>query len=610
MSGIVGIVNLDGKPVSRELLLSLTESLSFRGPDGNNIWIKDSVGLGHALLKTNQEPSTASPLTLDGKTYLTAHARIDDRQTLTSKLAEHVSDLSCAADTNCDEHLILLAYKTWGKDCVSHLIGDFSFALWDAEKRLLFCARDQIGVGQFFYAFIDQTFVFSNTLNCVRRHPDVSSRINEVAIGDFLLFGLNHDPHTTIFENIKRLPRAHTLVVSDAGLKQNEYWIPATTPVRYKANEEYVESFRELLDVAVSDRLRSSEVSLSMSGGLDSSMIAAIAKQKRSSGSGELKAYCVLYESAFQDDERRYASEVADALGIHIDFLDAPKINLGKSSRTCGNAPEPFDVDPFYVVSDELILRLSTSSRVALTGWDGDTFMAETPRHLFHELWRVGSFGALCEQLLRYVYYQRRPPPVGIRTWWQNRKNQKEKSNYPLWINASFAKRANLKERWEHKTAVLHAHPTRPDAFRNLNSPVWSALFAGYDAGVTRLPLEVRHPLTDVRLVNFLLGVPVIPWLLGKYILRETMRGVLPESVRKRPKTPLSGDPGLQLRFSKKISEIDCFGPVPEVLDYIDRSAVPSLSAETDSSSLWVNARPFSLNQWFRNSYKIESTPG
>ena len=610
MSGIVGIVNLDGKPVSRELLLSLTESLSFRGPDGNNIWVSGSVGLGHALLKTNHELSSTSPITLDGKTHITAHARIDDRETLTAKLAEHLPQLRWVTQTSCDEHLILLAYKIWGEDCVRHLIGDFSFALWDTEKRLLFCARDQIGVGQFFYAFIGQTFIFSNTLNCVRRHPDVSSRINELAIGDFLLFGVNHDPHTTIFENIKRLPRAHTLVVSDTGLKRNEYWIPATAPVRYKANEDYVESFRELLDVAVSDRLRSSQVSLSMSGGLDSSMIAAIAEQKRHSVAGELKAYCTLYETAFQDDERRYASEVADALGIPIEFLDAPKINMGKSSRTCGNAPEPFDVEPFYVISDELVLRLSTSSRVALTGWDGDTFMSETPRHLFRELWRTGSVGPLCEEMLRYVYYQRRPPPVGIRTWWQNRKSQREKSNYPVWINPSFAKRMDLKERWDHETAVVSEHPTRPSAFRNLNSPMWSALFTFYDAGVTRLPLEVRHPLTDVRLVTFLLGVPIIPWLVGKHILREAMRGVVPESVRKRPKTPLSGDPGLQLRFSKKISEIDSFDPTADVLNYIDRSAVPSLSAETDSFSLWVNARPFSLNQWFRNSYKIESTSG
>jgi len=610
MSGIVGIVNLDGKPVSRELLLSLTESLSFRGPDESNIWIGGSAGLGHALLKTNQEPRVASPLTLDDKTYLTAHARIDDRETLTARLAEHLPELSCEAQTSCDEHLILLAYKVWGEDCVRHLIGDFSFALWDLEKRLLFCARDQIGVGQFFFAFIGQTFVFSNTLNCVRLHPDVSSRINERAVGDFLLFGVNHDPHTTIFEDIKRLPRAHTLVVSDKGIKLNEYWIPTSTPVRYRTSEEYVESFRELLDVAVSDRLRSSQVSLSMSGGLDSSMVAAIAKRKRHPVSGELKAYCTLYETAFQDDERLYASEVADALGIPIEFLDAPKINMGESSRTCGNAPEPFNVEPFYVVSDELVLRLSTSSRVALTGWDGDTFMSETPRHLFHELWRTGSFGPLCEQMFRYVYYQRRPPPVGIRTWWQDRKSQREKSNYPVWINPSFAKRMNLKERWDHETSAVNAHPTRPAAFRNLNSPMWSALFSFFDAGVTRLPLEVRHPLTDVRLVNFLLGVPIIPWLLGKYILRETMRGVLPESVRRRPKTPLSGDPGLQLRFSKKIAEIDSFDPAADVSNYIDRSAVPSLAAETDSFSYWVNARPFSLDQWFRNSYKIETTSG
>jgi len=338
-------------------------------------------------------------------------------------------------------------------------------------------------------------------------------------------------------------------------------------------------------------------------------MIAARAKAslKRSSLPSTLKTYCVVYDRVFQDDERHFASEAARALTIPIEFLEGDRINLTSSPRTSGYAPEPFDVEPFYVVSDELLRRLATTSRVALTGWDGDTFMTESPKHLFYDLWRSRDLGQLSKEMLRYVYFQRRPPPVGFRTWWSGR-SQDNKPVYPRWINQELTKKLNLEDRWQQKTSSKTSyHSTRPYAFGNINTPQWDSLFAGFDAGVTRLPLNVRHPLIDVRLVSYLLSIPVIPWLLGKYILREAIQGILPESIRKRQKTPLNGDPGLQLRYSTKAEDIDTFIPTPDILHYIRRDAVPLITTETDSNALWVNVRPFSLNQWLIRSYKLGS---
>src|SRR4030095_3764643 len=106
-----------------------------------------------------------------------------------------------------------------------------------------------------------------NTLNCLRLHPAVSSNLNEVAIGDFFLFGLNQDRDTTIFEDIRKLPRAHSLILdSSPAVKTNEYWRPTTANIRYKAKFEYVERFKELLDSAVADRLRSTRIGVWVSG--------------------------------------------------------------------------------------------------------------------------------------------------------------------------------------------------------------------------------------------------------------------------------------------------------------------------------------------------------
>src|ERR1051325_888452 len=184
MSGIVGIVNLDGAPVDRELLSQMTDFLSFRGPDAQEVWVEDNVGFGHAMLRTTWEAKTErQPLTLDGKIWLTADARIDGRAELIAELeaklrrkiepvelhgqasrltddSYHSNGYDSVARTPNDAELILFAYEAWGEDCVKHLIGDFAFAIWDSRHRRLFCARDHFGVKQFYYAQVGGAFIF------------------------------------------------------------------------------------------------------------------------------------------------------------------------------------------------------------------------------------------------------------------------------------------------------------------------------------------------------------------------------------------------------------------------------------------------------------------
>jgi len=274
MSGIVGIVNLSGEPVDRDLPWRLTKSLSFRGPDAKQIWNNKQVGFGHTMLRTTFEAATEKqPCTLEGNVWLTSDSRIDGRKGLIAKLeaklertlhilvapeGRHVDAQASIGSLQSrppnDAELILFSYEAWGEDCVRHLIGNFVFALWDPRVRRLFCARDQLGVRQFYYAQTKRSFVFSNTLNCLRLHPDVSSRLNEVAIGDFLLFGLNQDRASTTFTDIQRLPQGHSLTLSSKGIAIREYWTPRANSVEYKSTVDYVGRFKELLVSAVSDR--------------------------------------------------------------------------------------------------------------------------------------------------------------------------------------------------------------------------------------------------------------------------------------------------------------------------------------------------------------------
>jgi asparagine synthase (glutamine-hydrolysing) len=623
MSGIAGIINLDGAPVDPQLLWRMTGSMTRQGPDEQHIWIDGDVGFGHTLLHTTFEAETEKqPLTLNGEIWLTADARVDGRVELISALETKLDrdvrvPLLSSRTGPCrspnDAELILFAYEAWGEDCVKHLIGDFAFAIWDKPKRRLFCARDHLGVRQFFYFRGTRSLVFSNSLECLRLHPFVSDNLNDDAIADFLLFGLNQNPTTTVFADIRRLPRAHSLTVSPEHQETREYWTPHAGTIRFKSDNEYLETFNDLLKSAVDDRLRASRVSISMSGGMDSSAVAATALQslKASSAPFDLRAFCITY-SGFPDRECEYAGVVAQALGIPLEFLEGDAINTEDSRGDHAYIrPEPFQIEPFYAVSKELLVRMSDHGRVALTGWDGDTIVNESPKYRYALLLKKFRLVRLATEMAHYVIWSRRPPPIGVRTSLKRLIGRyPPKPPFPVWLNPNLADRLNIAERWQRATAEPQLfYTTRPNAFRILSSPSWAALLERYDGGVTSLPLEVRHPLVDVRVVEYALNLPIIPWVIDKWILRAATKGVLPEAVRNRPKTPLAVEPALGLARSEKFKQVDEFNPTAATLAYIDRQAIPKIAAESDANKLWMNARPFVLNQWLLHSLPIDRSP-
>src|SRR5215467_15106251 len=243
MSGFVCLLHRDGAPVELALMRSLTDFLSYRGPDARGVWVNSSIGMGHALLRTAHESvSEQQPVSYKERFWIVADARLDAREELFEELRSSKRDVGSKAP---DCELILHAYAAWGTPCIDHLRGDFSFAIWDAGRQQLFCARDHFGIKPFYYAQWGDIFLCSNTLNCIRLHPGVSKELNEAAIGDFLLFGLNYDNATTTFRDIQRLPPAHSLTISRQASQAKRYWTPPTDGrIRYSNTSEYVERFR------------------------------------------------------------------------------------------------------------------------------------------------------------------------------------------------------------------------------------------------------------------------------------------------------------------------------------------------------------------------------
>ena len=140
----------------------------------------------------------------------------------------------------------------------------------------------------------------------------------------------------------------------------------------------------------------------------------------------------------------------------------------------------------------------------------------------------------------------------------------------------------------------------RPVAYEAMVDPIWPATFEGGDPGVMRIPLELRHPFFDLRLVEFLLALPALPWCSDKELLREAARGILPDAVRLRRKSPLLADPLVALLQQPESAWVDSFEGVPELGRYVERRLVPKVFGEKDSTAAWIHLRPLSLNFWLR----------
>ena len=302
-----------------------------------------------------------------------------------------------------DAELILRCYAAWSADCVQHLRGDFAFAIWDAQRKMLFCARDHFGIKPFYYCELGDLFCFSNTLNCLRQLPDVSDQLNDAAIGDFLLFGLNCDNATTTFRDIRRLPAAHAMTVSSDGLRIHRYWsAPTEGRIRYERAEDYVEHFQLLLQAAVADRIAPDRTGILLSGGLDSGVVAATARELSGGTGTDLRAYTVVYESLIPDQDGPHARQIAEFLKIPIQCIAMDRLRpFERWDEPEINTPEPVD-DPFLPGLFDQFRTIATGCRVVLSGEGADNLMHFEMLPFTKDMIRRREWRSLFAQTVRY----------------------------------------------------------------------------------------------------------------------------------------------------------------------------------------------------------------
>jgi asparagine synthase (glutamine-hydrolysing) len=603
VSGIVGVLKLDGSPVNPELLFALTEYLTFRGPDAQRTWCEGSVGFGHTLLRTTTKTrDDEQPASLDGKFWITADARIDAREDLIEKLRSTGSSVSLA---DPDHQLILHAYRAWGSACVEHFLGDFAFAIWDGPQQRLFCSRDHFGVKPFYYARVGGAFIFSNTLNCVRLHPSVSAKLNDRAIADFLLFDSNQDMATTTFADIQRLPAAHTFECDGKTVSVHRYWtLPVPAEIKYKRSEEYVEHFNELLDLAVGDRLRAETVGVWMSGGLDSPTVAVSAQRLflRAGKENGVHAYTEVFDRLIPHEERHYAGVVAQALRIPIHYRSADNLRLYDFfDDPSFNFPEPYH-SPWGGSAFDHLREISSQTRVVLDGLGVDPALSCSLSNHFRTLLRNRRFGRALTDMASFLTAEGRFSRLYLSTRWRILFKAKEDlPPFPPWLNGALEKRLGIRDRWnENESSKPKIEAVRPGAYNLTAAPQWTNLFELHDAGVTRVPVNLRHPFFDLRLLGFLLGLPSLPLSSDKELLRRAARGALPNDVRLRRKSPLLADPLIALLQKQESAWVDDCAPSDRLGEFVDRSGVPAVFREKDVWRAWIHLRPLSLNFWLQ----------
>jgi asparagine synthase (glutamine-hydrolysing) len=617
VSGFAGIVSADGATPDAKLIERMAERLAFRGPDATQVWTRPGAGFCFTLLRTGPSPQAAiQPLSLDGRIWLLGDVRLDGRAELLQKLEQHGEKISVEATS---EELILRAWRQWAEKSFEALTGDFAFAIWDEETKRLWCVRDLMGVRPFFYSHSAGQIVFSNTLDVVRAAPEVSAKLDLHFIGDFLLQSWCPDAERTSFLGIRRLPAGHVLTYSNGELSVSRYaTLPIEDPLFLKRREDYVEEFCNLLEQATRDRLPEGPAGVFMSGGLDSTSVAAMAKKVRAGGNlgDSLRAYTVDYAPLFDDEEGALATKVAQYLGISIDILSAAScLPFRGWEESFFTTPEPC-AEPFFSLHVEHYRQVAQRARVVLSGDGGDDVMTGRAWPYLVYMLKRGRAVTMATALGGYALRHGKLPPLraGIQTRLRRWMGRKEAElGYPEWLEPGFERDLHLRARWrELQQPAKAVHPLHPEGYAALTGAFWPSVFESEDAGWTGMPVEARAPLLDQRLLRFLLRVPPVPWCMNKELLRTAMHGLLPEEVRVRKKTPLQGDP-LLLHAEKNgwtavLSDRAC----ERLSNFVNCKMLSATSRPALGLSLWADLRPIALDYWLKsveNRQRIKYSP-
>jgi asparagine synthase (glutamine-hydrolysing) len=554
VTAVLGLVERRGAPADRATLDAMAGRISYWGPDGYRVWCDGSAAL--AALTRRGSPEPLCRRESEGLVVV-ADARLDNRP----ELCDLLRVATAGRDSLPDGQLLLAAFERWGEDSPSFLVGDFAFAIWSPRRRRLFCARDHYGARPLFYHTSSHAVAFASAIKGLWGVPGIDHELDDGTVADYLA-NLRAPGDGTFYRDVRRLPPGHSLSVDPDQLVVRPYWQLDRLPtVRLRTDEEYAEAFRDIFARAVRSRHRGAQrTGILLSGGLDSTAVAAVAAGQLAETGGRLAGLhavpavesAVVARPGWVADETAYLAALCARypnIELHRDAapdrtpltgLDASFWWHDRPTRAAGNR---------YWIESLLDAARARALGVVLTGqfgnvtlsWRGQGTLPGLARRgrwvtLAREL-RGGSAGSLAE-ILWVLRYQVVAPL--LRSWIRVDGAPWRQDPAP-WADTSvihpgLARRVRLLERFRARGMDPLYRPlgdSRAERRRLLaeeTGEIWAASAAAHG-------LEILDPTADRRVIEFCLSIPDDQFLRrgeSRRLVRTALQGVVPDVILQR----------------------------------------------------------------------------
>ena len=377
MCGICGFqTTADDRTADLGVLERMVQALRHRGPDENGVLVDDTAALGHARLSIIDLEGGKQPLfNEDGSVAVVANGEIYNFAALRADLESRGHRFRTRSDCEVITHL----WEEEGPALLERLRGMFAFALLDRKRRVLFGARDRFGQKPLFYFNRPDCFVFASEIKALLEHPAVPRRVDIEALDRYLFYQFVPCP-LTLFEDVRQLPPGHSfrLDLTSGELSLERYWQPSIEPHTEMSDEEHLEELEQVLADAVSSHMVSDvPVGLFLSGGIDSSLIAALAKRDRRE---PLHSFSIAFPGERQD-ESRFARLAARHAGTEHEEFPCTARQLAQHLEIVARAFDQPLADPAALPLFYLSEHVSRRLKVVLTGDGGDELFAGYPKY-------------------------------------------------------------------------------------------------------------------------------------------------------------------------------------------------------------------------------------
>lgn len=533
MCGIAGWVDWKEDLVRQgAVLTAMREELAHRGPDDAGTWVSQTAALVHRRLTVIDPEGGGQPMVRqrgDSRYVIVYNGELYNTEELRQDLKARGYRFKSYSDTE----VLLVSYFEWGPRCVEKLNGIFAFAVWDDANRTLFLARDFLGVKPLFYAQRGSAFLFGSEVKALLANPLVKPEIDTQGLAEIFVMGPARTPGQAVFHNIFELKPGWCLIYDRRGIREYQYWRLHSHP-HPDDLETTAAAVRELVLDAVERQLVSDvPVCAFLSGGLDSSAITAIAAREYArSGLAPLKTYSVDYADSglyfrpnqFQpNSDTPYIEKMSQSCGtLHANVVfDTPElVGALETALWARDLPGMVDIDAsLYLFCREI----KKGTTVALSGESADEVFGGYPW-----FYRLGDLASDTFPWIRMVRQRANLLSPGLVETIKPEQYVKERYLEALDEIPRLPGEDPLEARMRE---MLYLNITR----------FMPILLDRKDRMSMAVGLEVRVPYCDHRLVQYVWN---IPWSMKsvdqreKGILRRALKGLLPDEVLERKKSP------------------------------------------------------------------------